>query len=243
MCTVSFLPLKDRIFITSNRDEKVWRLPAHAPAIYEMKTCDMAFPKDGDAGGTWITVCSNGNAGVLLNGAFEKHERKESYRKSRGLVFLDLMDNQRPLHAFINQSLKGIEPFTLILWQKGNLYECRWDEWEKRFVRALKNYRPHIWSSATLYDEAVRNKREQWFLKWLNDHPAPTRREILRFHHFAGDGNRDNDLMMNRNGTVFTLSITSIEINEDGGSLSYTDVKTHETTYQEVHFSGNLILV
>lgn len=243
MCTVSFLPVRDKMYLTSNRDEKAWRKPAQTPEVYSLRNCDMVFPKDGDSGGTWITLCSNGNAGVLLNGAFEAHRRRESYRRSRGLVFLEIMDSRRPLNAFLKQSLQGIEPFTLVLWQDGNLYECRWDESEKRYVRALKNYRPHIWSSATLYDKEVRQRREQWFLQWLNEHPLPTRREILRFHHFGGNGDRQNDLRMNRDGKVFTVSITGMEITGEKGSLFYTDVQTHETTYCELQFSDNLMLV
>jgi len=242
MCTVSFLPVKGKVFITSNRDEKVWRLPAQAPELYSFGRCELVFPKDDDAGGTWIMLCSNGNAGVLLNGAFERHQRKASYRKSRGLVFLEIMDSQRPLHTFAKKPLRGIEPFTLVLWQENNLYECRLDEGEKKHIKALKNYRPYIWSSATLYDEEVRKKRETWFLQWLNAHPAPTQREVLRFHRFAGDGDKGNNLLMNRNGKVLTVSITSIEISEERGSLSYTDVLTRETTHHQLHFSDNLML-
>jgi hypothetical protein len=242
MCTVSFLPVREKVFITSNRDEKKWRKPALLPEVHEMDHGAAIFPKDGDAGGTWITLCENRNAGVLLNGAFEKHIPKDRYRKSRGLVFLDVMDHRRPLHNFLKMPLAGIEPFTLVLWQENNLYECRLDDSGKKFCKALKNYRPYIWSSATLYDEEIRRKREQWFLKWLNAHPVPTRKEILHFHRFAGEGDAENDLLMNRDGKVFTVSITSIEISEDKGTLYYSDVLTNEVAQHRFQFSDNLIL-
>ncbi|MBD0368137.1 MAG: NRDE family protein, partial [Flavisolibacter sp.] len=131
MCTVTFIPTKDSIYLTSNRDEKVWRKPALPPQLFRKRSCEMLYPKDGDAQGSWITLCSNGNAGVLLNGAFEKHARKEAYTKSRGLVLLEIMDNPYPLRHFFKYPLQGVEPFTLVIWESGNLYECRWDEKER----------------------------------------------------------------------------------------------------------------
>lgn len=241
MCTVSFIPVKNKVFITSNRDEKHWRLPAQPPMNYSFKNCEMIFPKDGEAGGTWISLCNNGNTGILLNGAFTMHERKKNYAKSRGLVFLDIMDNARPLHAFLKNSLLGIEPFTLILWQQNNLYECRWDANERKHCLPLKNFRPYIWSSSTLYDDEIRKKRELWFAKWLNQYPAPTKDEILKFHHFAGDGDKKNDLSMNRDGKVFTVSITNIEFNAQGGIMNYTDVISKHKAEAAFAFSNHLI--
>lgn len=237
MCTVSFIPAKDRVFITSNRDEKHWRLPAVLPAYYSFNGGMMIFPKDGDAGGTWISLCNNGNAGVLLNGAFTRHERKEHYAKSRGLIFLEIMQNLRPLHYFWRMSLTGIEPFTLIIWQQNNLCECRWDANEKKHCRNLPAYRPYIWSSSTLYDEEVRKKRELWFLKWLNRQPMPAKEEIIKFHRFAGDGDQNNDLLMNRDGKIFTVSITNLELNAECGVMSYHDMLTEHNAGAELHFS------
>jgi uncharacterized protein with NRDE domain len=132
MCTVSFVPGKDAFYLTSNRDEKKLRKPAQLPQMHLFGHCEMVFPRDGDAGGTWITLCGNGNAGVLLNGAFKNHAKKEYYRKSRGLIFLEIMDDQNPVRNFQRYLLKGIEPFTMIIWQNSRLYECRWDEQEKK---------------------------------------------------------------------------------------------------------------
>src|ERR1043165_8417400 len=91
MCTVTFIPTKDGICLTSNRDEHYTR----GKAIKPRKVNDITFPADKDAGGTWIALKENGDAGVLLNGAFEKPLPAPSYRKSRGLVFLEIM--QAPL--------------------------------------------------------------------------------------------------------------------------------------------------
>ena len=73
MCTVTFIPSQHKVHITSIRDEKHRRSSASAPAIAEGETGKLMFPRDGDAGGTWIAVHENGNAIVFLNGGFAAH--------------------------------------------------------------------------------------------------------------------------------------------------------------------------
>ncbi|MEI6949574.1 NRDE family protein [Paraflavisolibacter sp. H34] len=236
MCTVSFVPVNGKIFLTSNRDEQAGRQPALRPTTFSTAAGDRVFPKDPDAGGTWITLCSNGNAGVLLNGAFEKHRRRPAYQKSRGLVLLEILNGDRPVHNFSNISLEGVEPFTLVLWQKGELYECRWDEHGQKHCRRLPADRAHIWSSSTLYDEGVRAKREQWFRRWLQQQEAPTQTDVLDFHRFGGEGDERNDLYMNRDGQVYTVSITSLELGGNSGRMHYTDLRTELQSLHHLSF-------
>jgi hypothetical protein len=237
MCTVSFIPGKDHFYLTSNRDEKQRRKPALQPQLHLSHHCKMIYPKDGDAGGSWITLCGNGNAGVLLNGAVENHAKKLYYRKSRGLIFLEIMDDPNPVRNFKRHYLIGIEPFTMIIWQDHHLYECRWDEQEKRHCRLLSVEKPYIWSSSTLYNEATRMKRETWFAEWLYKYSLPEQHHVIDFHRFAGDGNRESDLMMNRDGQVFTVSITSVALNRYKGSISYTDVVNGYESTSELFFN------
>jgi uncharacterized protein with NRDE domain len=237
MCTVSFIPGKDNFYLTSNRDEKQWRKPALMPQLHLFQNCEMIFPKDGDAGGTWITLCGNGNAGVLLNGAFKNHIKKEKYRKSRGLIFLEIMDNENPVQNFKRHLLKGIEPFTMIIWQGSCLYECRWDEQENKHCCPLSVQRPYIWSSSTLYTEATRIKRKTWFTDWLKKSSSPEQQHVIDFHRFAGEGNKETDLMMNRDGQVSTVSVTSVALNRFKGSIFYTDVATGYESTSELFFN------
>ena len=224
MCTVTFIPSKQKIFLTSNRDEKHWRAAASFPEAYPAQTGKIIFPKDGDAGGTWFAVHENGNAVVFLNGGFVKHTPQPPYRKSRGLILLDVVDRESPLQAFQEIDLENIEPFTAVIWEKAKLNECRWTGSEKHQSPLAEDV-PHIWSSATLYDAEVVIKRRNWFQQWLEEHPHPSQEEILDFHQFTGDGDEHNDLVMNRDGKVFTVSVTSALIGEDKIVLEYVDVK------------------
>lgn len=240
MCTVTFIPVRDKIFITSNRDEKRIRSHAIAPATYQMRTGNIVFPKDRDAGGTWFAVHENGNAAVLLNGGWIKHIPQPPYRKSRGLILLEIIDNLNPRSKFLSADFTNIEPFTSIIWCNLELFECRWDGKGKSY-RQLDENLPHIWSSVTLYDEPVIKKREKWFGEWLRRNKKPSQQDILFFHQFTGDGDKHNDLMMNREGTTFTVSITSMESEGESTAIKYLDFQNGQTRVDEQRFSKAII--
>ncbi len=238
MCTVTFIPAKDTFFITSNRDEKSGRMQAVPPMQHRYNNKCVVYPKDTEAGGSWIGLKDNGDAAVLLNGSFVKHTPAPPYRKSRGLVFLDMIMADMPVKEFLKIDLENIEPFTLVVFTNTDLYECRWDG-NKKYSRQPGKDIPHIWSSATLYNAGTVKKREQWFAEWLNKNPNPEQQDILNFHRFAGDGNKQDDLLMNRNGAMHTVSITGIEINDENAVMSYHDLKTNIMYHEGLKFINN----
>jgi uncharacterized protein with NRDE domain len=91
MCTVTFIPAADGVYLTSNRDERLTRPDALFPFRAAQEGQELIYPKDAEAGGSWIALKSAGDAAVLLNGAFAKHQLQPAYRRSRGLVFLDIV--------------------------------------------------------------------------------------------------------------------------------------------------------
>jgi len=224
MCTVTFIREQEHFFITSNRDEKIHRGKALPPAIYNIGSTDLLFPKDPDAGGTWIVLKNNTTAAVLLNGGFVGHQPVPPYRRSRGLILLDIVTASEPEGCFDTINLAGIEPFTLIILQDLTLYECRWDGQQKCKVLldAQQNY---IWSSATLYPKSTQQQRVKWFAKWQVNNPHPSPENIFHFHRFAGDGDRQNDVQMNRDGQLLTVSITGIHLTGTQAAMQYLDLK------------------
>lgn len=184
------------------------------------------------AGGSWITLKENGDAAVLLNGAHRKHERQPYYRKSRGLIFLELLEDDQPQALFDRIDLTGIEPFTLILYAGGSLLECRWDGVLKNRM-CLDTGTPHLWSSVTLYEPAVRARRASWFDQWRQSWApeGPSGEDIFHFHRKAGDGNSDHDLVICRQATgMRTVSITSIFISPEQSYMRYHDLDKGEET-------------
>ena len=226
MCTVSFVNSNNKIIITSNRDEKVIRPNAVEPKEYLVNNKKIIFPKDPKAGGTWYAI-SNSTVLVLLNGAEEKHQLKESYRKSRGLIVLDLISSNSVVQSWNDIDLKTIEPFTLVLFEDGKLYQLRWNEIEKTstLLNINKNY---IWSSSTLYPKNVREERANWFYAFLDSNPEISATEMMQFHQYTEDGNQENGLVINRNDALKTLSITQTVIENNKVVLSHIDLQNQK---------------
>lgn len=239
MCTVTYIPSREYLYITSNRDEKNWRSDALAPSSYSAPSGNIIYPKDGDAGGTWIAAHENGNIVVFLNGAFVCHDPEPPYRKSRGLVLLDLIKEASPYKTFQSINLQNIEPFTAVIRDDNRLFECRWDGM-KKYEKELDAAAPHIWSSATLYDDETIAKRKEWFDEWITGNSEPDQSEILHFHQFTGDGDSHNDLLMNRDGKVFTVSITSVGISNKGLEMDYLDLKNDDRHSAQLLFDPSI---
>jgi uncharacterized protein with NRDE domain len=224
MCTVSFVVANGKTIITSNRDEKILRPNAIEPKNYLINNKNIIFPKDQKAGGTWYAVRDDATVIVLLNGATEKHQLKESYRKSRGLIVLDLISSDSILKAWDNISLENIEPFTLVFFQDNQLYQLRWNEIEKE-TTALDTNENHIWSSSTLYSSAIREKRANWFHTFLDAKPEVNEQELFNFHRYTEEENQEHGLVINRNDVLKTLSITQTVINNNKVVLSHFDLQ------------------
>lgn len=223
MCTVSFVNNNGKIIITSNRDEKVLRPVAIEPMAYWIQNKKVIFPKDNKAGGTWYAIDEHSNVLVLLNGAEEKHTLKAGYRKSRGLIVLDLIGSNSPLEAWQNIDLEHIEPFTLVLFENQKLYQLRWNEVAKSSL-ALDVNQSYIWSSSTLYSKDIREKRAQWFHTFLDTKPGVSEEELFNFHRYTEADNTEHGLVINRNEILKTLSITQTVIEKNKVSIHYNDL-------------------
>ncbi|WP_396191264.1 NRDE family protein [Flavobacterium sp.] len=227
MCTVSFVFSNGKAILTHNRDEKIARPSAIEPQKYSINNKDIYFPKDPKAGGTWYAVAQNGTTIVLLNGADEKHQVKPSYRKSRGLIVLDLISSNSPIEAWASIDLSAIEPFTVVLFQDSKLYQLRWNEVEKTTLN-LDVSQNHIWSSSTLYPKDIREKRANWFHTFLATKPEVDEKEMFNFHRYTEGENQENGLVINRNDLMKTLSITQSVIEKNNIVLSYLDLQNQQ---------------
>ncbi|WP_394758518.1 NRDE family protein [Flavobacterium sp.] len=223
MCTVSFVSSNDKYIITSNRDEKVAREKAIEPKIHLVNDKKIFFPKDQKAGGTWYAVDDKAHIIVLLNGAKEKHELKFSYRKSRGLIVLDLISSESILLSWQEINLDNIEPFTLVVFEKQKLYQLQWNELEKE-ITELDTTKNHIWSSSTLYPKEIREQRSNWFYDFLESKNSISELDMLHFHKNTEDKNSENGLVINRNNLLKTLSITQTVIEKNKVSLTHYDL-------------------
>ncbi len=251
MCTVTYVPAKNGAYLTSNRDEHVTRSRAIRPVRHHRQQYELVYPQDPDGGGTWIALKSTGDAAVLLNGAFQNHRKASAYRKSRGMVFLDIFHSPDGVACFKAMDLSGIEPFTLILYraasktgltgnlrQKARLYECRWEGAGKSIFR-LSTASARIWSSVTLYDENAISERKRWFGQWLASGETVSTESVMGFHSTAGSGNSYHDLLRDRDGRIATVSITSLHLSAATSSLRYLDLKTNQLFEERLAVKGS----
>lgn len=228
MCTVSYIPSENGYILTSSRDEKMQR-PTAIPEKYTIKDNLLIFPKDLQSGGTWIALCPDKKrVACLLNGAFENHQKATEYRLSRGQILLDsfIYPNAEIFNAFID--LSNIEPFTLILIENSKritINEIKWDGKEKHYIK-IDTSKPKIWSSATLYDKHIREQREQWLTHWLTQNEAL---KIANFHITKHGNDQQNDVVMQREGGLQTLSISQIRCTDDDFVFDYIDLVQNKT--------------
>ena len=223
MCTVSFVSTNGKTIISSNRDEKVSRPNAVEPRNYLINNKNIIFPKDPHAGGTWFAIDENGTVLVLLNGAKEKHHHQPPYRKSRGLIVLEIISSESPIQYWHEIDLGHIEPFTIVLFQNQKLYQLRWDGARKEKVQ-LDTAKNHVWSSTTLYQKDIRETRSDWFYAFLESNPNASEKEMLYFHRYAEEENEENGLVINRNEVLKTLSITQAVLEKNKAVILHNDL-------------------
>lgn len=230
MCSVSFIPVQDGFVLTSNRDEKIYR-PTCEPKIYFEQEVRLLYPKDEQAGGTWIVAKENGTCIVLLNGAFVNHQKKDHYTRSRGVVLKEIIKNEDPVFHFYGMHLKDIEPFTLIIFYNTTLTEVKWDGVEKHILpKSIQQ--PHFWSSATLYNQKQQQIRNQWFQDFYTTKSIITVDNIVSFHSNTHAENTEFGLVINREDKTKTVSITQLVIKNKRVEMAYIDrIKDTVTTH------------
>lgn len=227
MCTLTYVPQPNgRFTLTVNRDEGIRRAPAVPPRRYEEAGVTLYYPKDGQAGGTWLGISERQRAIDLLNGGFTAHKWEPPYRMSRGLLVRQALVAP-DLYAFCQAfEHEGMEPFTLVAveWKDEQLvlFQWVWDG-EKLHWDSLDAQQSYIWSSSPLYDAQDQLLRQRWWADFLEKQAQPQPEDLWRFHHEAGVGNPRVDVCMRR-PKVQTVSISQLYW-EEGWQLRYEDVR------------------
>lgn len=221
MCTLTYIPTSENgKIITANRDESPLR-NANKLSEYHTSQGEKYFiAKEPLKGGTNVAISPGKRMSVLLNGAFEPHKMGGNYVKSRGILLLESLEFSDIFHYAQQESLSGIEPFTLVEFQDA-VREIRWDG-ENLHKKVVDSNQPQIWASAQLYSKRVIRKREDWFERFIEK--SPGEKEALDFHFHEGDGDPENDLVMNRNGLVRTVSITQLAETRGNWSVRHFDL-------------------
>ena len=237
MCTVVFLPKGNSYYFASLRDESPLRPKAAFPDIYKKGEKTILSPIDALAGGTWLGVTKSGTVIILLNGGIKKHVRQPNYIKSRGLIVTALLAADLPLVCWNLMDMQGIEPYTLVVWNEGNLYQLIWDGETKHGLK-LKSNKSYIWSSSTLYNRKASIHRRKLFQQWTLMNMPVSKLTLLNF--FTSFSDSENGYLINRNEQTKTMSYTFIELILDkSAEMHYEDFSSKSNRVKKIWFISN----
>jgi hypothetical protein len=149
MCTISFLPKSHGFYLAMNRDEKLERFTAFAPAIVDIDGRRAVFPSE-PTGGTWI---STNDAGVCL--ALINWHRVELQPKngvvSRGEVVRALAGKScadEIADGVANLPLRKLSPFRLIAIVPSEKLVTEWRWNLERLTMRNHQWQPQHWFSS-----------------------------------------------------------------------------------------------
>src|ERR1700743_43764 len=159
MCTLSFIPKPEGYLMGMNRDERLTRELALAPAVVSTANLPAAYPRE-SGGGTWIGSNGAGITFALLN------QNSGSYtltkERSRGEIIPALLGSWRfteAMRQFQRIDLHGMMPFLLIgiFPAEQTITQCRWNGQEIQFARA--GWDARHWFSSGVSDEIAQKIR------------------------------------------------------------------------------------
>ena len=228
MCSLTYIPQEGNhhnFILTDNRDESVNR-PAAFPKVYKELDSQLFYPKDKKAGGTWFGIGKQKRAMALLNGAFKRHKRATSYRKSRGSVVKELLAAKDLTKTLEVYDFKGIEAFfgVIFSWEsQTEIIEIIWDG-EKKYINKKEATRPHIWSSAMTFSLEEHQKKEMNFQTFLKENQQVENfpELVWKFHQSKEAG------MILDYGVLKTTSVSRFIKNEENLQFKYKDLITKE---------------
>lgn len=165
MCTVTWVHQDGGYHLLCNRDEKLTRGPAFAPAVFMRGGIRYIAPVDSDCGGTWLTVNELGLSLCLLNG--EAPVRQVRPIRSRGLLLPELAWTESSAECCLriqHLDLRQFSPFTLLVMEPGcPAAVARWNGADLAIDASADSQMPLASSS---YDAArVRDFRRQEFAR------------------------------------------------------------------------------
>jgi Transport and Golgi organisation 2 len=235
VCTVSIVPCGQNLTFTFNRDEHPNRTTPEYLSSVQLLHKKIYFAKDVKANGSWFVVDDKGNIAMLFNGAFNKHIKEPLYRKSRGLILLDIFSSKYCSEAFALYDCTNVEPFSIILYENKNLYRLVWDGKNKE-TTVLNKTENHIFSSCTIYTKEIQQARKNWLQNYfeLNNTNAEN---ILLFHTNYKSSDKENGLVMKRNEILQTLSISQAIIEEDFVYLQHNDLVENKVYKEKILFT------
>jgi hypothetical protein len=222
VCTLTWLCREGGYELFFNRDERRTRRPATEPSIDERGGMRFIAPRDGDQGGTWLSVNQAGIAVGVLNLYEEEVAAPPGDYVSRGLLVLSLADADSAdevLARLGREDPRSYQPFSLAVFEPEEPPRlARWT-WRELTVAELGDRdRPFV-SSA--YDPAaVRQARRAELERLDQEGGALTAAALERFHGSHRPARGPFSPCMHRDDAR-TVSFSRVGVDEREARYSY----------------------
>ncbi|MBF0596617.1 NRDE family protein [Faecalibacter rhinopitheci] len=212
MCIISFYKQNDEIILTHNRDESIHRIASPSVEQKFWEGNEYYAPLDEEKKGTWIFYSENYIACILNGGKEKPVETKTNYKKSRGILLLDILKYNSVIEFCKAEDLTNIAPFTILVHEIKNkkTYLLFWDE-KQLNCNDLSDVNFVFRCSSTLYSFNDMVKFEKKFPKFNNISPE----NIMKIHYSLMM--KDGDIIKGK----ATTSITQIFATSTKISMKY----------------------
>jgi uncharacterized protein with NRDE domain len=222
MCTVSWLYSTGGYHLFFNRDERLTRRPALAPAIRQTEGMNYLSPLDGDHGGTWIGVNESGLTLCLLNRydefgevhAGEFHSRGEIIPGLIAAVSMDEVDRLIKALRLIDYPPFTLAAFSLI----GESWQAHWSG-DTLEVNRDQECRGMITSSSFATSDVIAG-REDAYRQQIDERLDVDANTLRRFHASHDPISGARSVCLHRKDAV-TVSLTRIFVTREQARCWY----------------------
>lgn len=229
MCTLSIVPYgpdaREHCRLVFNRDERRTRGLALPPAWHDAGPRRAVFPRDADAGGTWVGLNDCGLVAMLLNRTDDASRASLSSRadyQSRGAIVPQVLaarDLAGALSLARRLSRGRFRPFRLVLLRGRGVVVISaslrdFDETCSELTVPL------MLTSSSLGDALVEQPRRRLFIRMMRTPRSERLRAQSRFHASRWPRRPELGVLMSR-PDARTVSRTVCDVGSDAWAMTY----------------------
>jgi transport and Golgi organization protein 2 len=219
MCTVSLLPTAQGFYLAMNRDEKLDRFTALAPAIAELGSRRAVFPRE-PTGDTWISANDAGVCLALINWHRVAREPQNDV-VSRGEIVRALAGKSSAdeiANGVMKLPLRKLRPFRLITIVPSERLAAEWRWNLERLTMGNHQWQRQHWFSSGFNEGRAELERrrvcdaahdQQGSLNWLR-----------RLHRSHAPKRGPFSICMHRPDAA-TVSYTEVAVSERRATMRY----------------------